>query len=487
MAAKFYITTPIYYVNDQPHLGHAYTTLIADVLARLQRRQLGSKQVWFLTGTDEHGAKVAEKAAAADLPVEEYVERVAGQFRQAWQALNIGYDDFIRTTDERHAQAVTKIMGRLRAAQTPAGREALYLDEYQGLYCIGCEKFLTEKDLVDGLCPLHNRKPELIKEKNWFFRLSDYLPTVEKLISSDELLIQPVERKNEALGFIKQGLTDFSVSRQSVKWGLPIPWDQGQTIYVWVEALMNYVTAIGYLTDDKKFQSWWPAEVQLLGPEILKFHAIYWPALLLALGLSLPRKLLVHSFFTVDGQKMSKSLGNAIDPVKLAERYTADGARYLILSQFAFGAEADIKVSDFDERYTADLANGIGNLVARLTNLAEKSQVSGQIIVPTDDRIARVHHLFLEAQIKEALNLIWEMIRESDQELEKVKPWQLARTDSAAAAELIWRLLSKLKLIGQLIEPVLPETAVKIAGLFKDGRVVKPANLFNRLDDHVSS
>ena len=483
MPDRFYITTPIYYVNDQPHVGHAYSTLLADVASRYWRAKLGADKVWFLTGTDEHGAKILARAQEQGVAVEQFVEQVALQFQAAWKKLNISNDDFIRTTERRHIEAVGKIMARLRAAVTPSGQDALYQGEYEGLYCLGCEKFLTEKELIDGKCPLHpNQTPQLLKEKNWFFRLQDWLPQLEQLIVSDKLKIVPETRKNEVLGLLKQGLPDFSVSRQTVKWGIPVPWDPEQVIYVWIEALMNYLTAIGYPADEKKFRTWWPASVQLLAPDILKFHAVYWPVMLLALKLPLPPELWVHGFFTVDGQKMSKSLGNSIDPNALVDRFGADAARYLILSQFSFGSESDIKISDFTERYNGELANGLGNFVARVTNLAEKYLPQASEI-PEFASAAQgaIDQAMASAQFKEALQLMWQIIREGDQQIETAKPWELAKTQPDRLRQELTALLGRVKLIGRLIAPVMPQTAATILSLFHGPKISKPANLFKRL------
>jgi len=484
MSKSFYVTTPIYYVNDQPHLGHAYSTLLADVLARYYRHKLGNDKVWLLAGTDEHGAKVLAKAQEQSIPVEIFVTSVAEKFQQAWKNLAISNDDFIRTTEERHMQAVTKIMGRLRAAQTPTGADVLYQGTYEGLYCEGCEKFLTERDLVDDKCPLHpGQTPQLVKEANWFFRLTDFLPQIAESIEKDLIKIIPAERKNEALGYIKQGMTDFSVSRENVSWGIPLPWEPTQTIYVWIEALMNYITAIGYPGDDKKFNHWWPAQAQVLAADILKFHAIFWPAMLLALKLPLPEKLFVHGFFTVDGQKMSKSIGNVIDPNILVERFGVDATRYLILSQFSFGSESDIKVSDFTERYNADLANGLGNLVARLTNLAEKHLPAGTSIPEVQDMRADQINTLIEAmKYREALQIIWQIIAECDGQLEREKPWELIKTNPERVMVLLTELLAKVRYIGQAVTPVMPTIGERIAEIFATDIIHKPANLFNRLE-----
>ncbi|MFH1565199.1 MAG: class I tRNA ligase family protein, partial [bacterium] len=303
---KFYITTPIYYVNDKPHIGHAYTTIAADVLARYHR--LKGEDVFFLTGTDEHGDKVARSAEKNGKSPLEFCDENSAKFQMAWDVLNITNNDFIRTTEERHKKIVKVLFERLRDARTPLGNVVIYEGEYEGLYCVGCEKYITEKELDNGKCPDHQKEPEVIREKNWFFRLSDYGKVLREKIESDEIYVFPQERKNEVLSFIDQGLDDVAISRPSVKWGLPIPWDADQKIYVWIEALMNYLSAIDI--DSERGKKLWPADVHLMAKDIIKFHAVIWPAILLALDLDLPKSISVHGFFTIDGKKMSKSLGN---------------------------------------------------------------------------------------------------------------------------------------------------------------------------------
>jgi len=337
----FFITTPIYYVNDQPHIGHAYTTIAADLLARFHR--LAGREVFFLTGTDEHGSKIAEAAAAAGMSEIDFCDQTVKTFLHAWSNLGIENDQFIRTTSERHLVAVQKILDAMRIAKTDDGRDVVYSDYYEGLYCTGCEKFITEKELVDGKCPDHLAVPEKLKEKNYFFRLTAFLPKIKSMIESGELLILPEERRREVLGLINLDLPDFSLSRERVKWGIPLSFDSSQVAYVWVDALSNYISAIGYADDQVSFDKWWSqAEVvHLMAKDILKFHCLYWPAMLMAAGVELPNTIFLHGFFTVDGAKMSKTLGNFIDPNDMVDRFGPDGTRYLLLTQYPFGIDGD--------------------------------------------------------------------------------------------------------------------------------------------------
>lgn len=486
MKKKFYITTPIYYVNDRPHIGHSYTTLVADVLARYYREKLGKDNVFFLTGTDEHGTKVAQSAEQSGLSPQQFCDQTAVLFKKAWQSLNISNDDFIRTTEERHIKAVQKIFNQLKEAKTPKGNPAIYQDTYQGLYCTGCEKFMTEKELVDGKCPDHQKKPEKLSEKNWFFRLSDYLDDLKKRIESNEFEILPEGRKNETLGLIEQGVADFSISRETVTWGVELPFDKTQKSYVWVDALSNYITAIGYPDDKEKFNKWWPADLHLMAQDILKFHALYWPALLMALDLPLPKREFIHGFFTIDGKKMSKSLGNIITPEELVKKYGTDGVRYLLLSQFSFGQEADIKAELFDERYNADLANGIGNLVSRTANMFE-NYLDGKAPpsrLKFDIDINEIDDLIEDYNFSDALRKVNENIEFGNKIIESDKPWLLYKNGKI---DLLIKTLGEvrgilLKIADQL-KAILPNTSEKITDIFDSKKKIeKPKEpLFKRV------
>lgn len=475
MAQRFYITTPIYYVNDRPHIGHAYTTVAADVLARYHRQK--GHDVFFLTGTDEHGAKVAESAQKAGMEPQAFCDQNSLLFKDAFKALDISHDYFIRTTDKRHLRAVQKFMQLLH------DRGHIYEGVYEGLYCVGCEKFLTEKELVDGKCPLHNRPPEKLKEKNYFFKLKKYLPAIQRLVEQGKLGILPAERKNEVLGLFKQDLEDFSVSREKVTWGIPLPFDPKQKTYVWVEALQNYISAVGYGDDEKEFKQWWPADAHLMAKDILKFHAIYWPAMLMAAGVELPKKIFAHGFFSIDGKKMSKSLGNVIDPNDLVSTFGVDAARYLLLTQFPFGQDGDIKESLFAEKYNADLANNLGNLVSRVLNMIEqyldgKVEQGAPALVPVEHLGEHIERFEFDFVLKE----LWAAIAKANQYIDEHAPWQLAK-DPAKRGELekvLGTLASFLLECAGVLEPFMPHTADTIVGGLELPRITKGDPLFKR-------
>jgi methionyl-tRNA synthetase len=464
---KFYITTPIYYVNSKPHIGHAYTTIVADILARYYRRHLGDKNVFFLTGTDEHGAKIAQAAEQANVAPQIFCDQISKQFKDAWKALNIANDDFIRTTEPRHEKVVKEILLELKNAKTPKGNPAIFEGEYSGLYCVGCESYKKEEDLVDGKCPDHNKAPEFVKEKNWYFKLSDFADILREKISNDEIKILPADRKAEVLSFINQGLEDIAISRRQVKWGVALPFDEEQTTYVWVDALINYISALDY-PKGKNFKNFWPANVQLLAKDILKFHCIIWPALLIALGIEPPQSLFVHGYFTIDGKKMSKTLGNVIDPNDLVSQFGADAARYLIISQFQFGQDGDIKAEEFKTKFNADLANGIGNFVSRVLGMTEKyfenKIPKGKVapIIDWADVKQECAANFQELKIWENAKLIFDVIKKLDGFIATAKPWEVAKTDENELKTIIYNLLESIRELAVLLIPFLPETSAKI-------------------------
>ncbi|MCD4705139.1 class I tRNA ligase family protein [bacterium] len=486
-----YITTPIYYVNDKPHIGHAYTTIVADVLARYYRNKLGDDNVYFLTGTDEHGAKIAESAAKVGIDPQKFTDQISDEFKEAWQNLEISNDQFIRTTSEKHIKIVTDILNKLKEAKTPLGNDVLYESEYEGLYCVGCEKFLNPSDLVDEKCPDHNQKPKLVKEKNWFFRLNDFLPLIKEKITKDELLIYPSTRKNEVLGLIdKQDLPDFSISRsiKSVPWGIDLPWDKNQKSYVWVDALSNYITALDYPQGDL-FQKFWPANIQLLALDILKFHTLYWPAILLALGMELPKQLAIHGFFTINGQKMSKTIGNVIHPNEVVEKYGAEVSKYLILSQFSFGSESDIKVEDFPIKYNADLVNGLGNLINRTTKMVE-DYLDGEIdksgLEIIEDVVSKINQDIEKINFKEALVKIWKLIQESNFLIDQEKPWELSKSNNKDDQEKLKSVLGfcikNLYNVAYSLNFLMPQKSQEILDIIQADKIKKPAKpLFPRL------
>ncbi|MBI2054769.1 MAG: methionine--tRNA ligase [Candidatus Sungbacteria bacterium] len=403
----YFITTPIYYVNDVPHIGHAYTTVAADVYARW-RKSMG-QDVRLLTGTDEHGDKIEKAATARGKDVKSYADEISSVFRETWDKLCVQYDRFIRTTDSDHGATVKQFMQKIY------DRGFVSKGIYEGLYCVGHEAFLNESDLVDNKCPDHQTIPERHKEENYFFHLSKFQDQLIKLIESDELVIAPDERKNEILGKLRQGLEDISISRsmKKTKWGIPIPRDETQTVYVWVDALINYYT---YGSQEKC----WPADLHLVGKDILWFHSVVWPALLLAAGEEPPKKVFAHGFFTIGGQKMSKTLGNVITPDEITQKFGVDGARYLLLSAFPFGADGDFDWDKLTEKYNADLANGIGNLAARITTLAAEQEInllglSGESQKYIDSLAQEYQNLMESLEFYGAINIIQQLVSYADQ------------------------------------------------------------------------
>ena len=360
--ARFYVTTPIYYVNDVPHIGHAYTTVAGDVLTRWRR--LFGDEVFYLTGTDEHGLKVQRAAEARGVTPKTLVDETAGHFRDTWDGLDIAYDDFIRTTEPRHYAAVQTFLQKIYDAGD------IELGTYEGLYCVSCEAYYSDDELVDGNCPIHLRPVEHVVEQNYFFRLSRFTDRLLAHYAEHPDAVQPESRMNEVLGFIRGGLQDFSMSRTSIDWGVPLPWDPTHVAYVWADALFNYCTAVGYATDDARFAKWWPVDYHLVGKDILRFHAVYWPAMLMAAGLEPPRCVFAHGWLLVGGEKMSKTRLNQIAPADLVADFGVDGFRYHFMTDQRFGPDGDFSYEAMVQRYNADLANNFGNLANRVLNMA---------------------------------------------------------------------------------------------------------------------
>lgn len=482
---KFYITTSIPYTNALPHIGFALEAVQADVLARYHR--ILDEDVFFLTGTDEHGIKTARAAKTVGKEPKEFADEISERFRLLAKILNISNDSFIRTTDEKiHKPAVEKLWKKLEE------NGDIYKKKYKGYYCAGCEAFITEKNIVDGKCPIHQRDLELIEEENYFFRLSKYTTEIRDLITKDELKIIPETRKNETLSMLTQGMEDVSFSRTKDKyWGFEVPGDPSQIIYVWCDALPNYISAIGYYKEDKNFKKYWPADVHCLGKDIMKFHTIFWPAMLLSVGLELPKIIFVHGFITVDNQKMSKSLGNVIDPFELVEKYGVDAVRYYLLREILPAEDGDFTFQKFEERYNADLASGLGNLVSRLLTLAEKTDfkkienISKEAEKEINSAIHNCKELLVGFKFNESLKSIWDLIGFCNKYIDYKKPWETKDPN------VIYDLLVCLAHIARLLEPFLPETSEKIfkqLGVnpldkkFLKFKIKKTQPLFQRID-----
>ena len=487
---KFYVTTSIDYVNSKPHIGHALEKIQADVLARYRR--VKGEDVWFLTGADEHGVKIVRAAKEAGKNPKEFVDENAEKFKELKKVFNLSWDDFIRTSDQkRHWPGAQKLWLKFYEAGD------LYKKKYRGLYCVGHEAFVTEKDLIEGKCRDHKKEPEIIEEENWFFRLSKYSKEIEKQIADGKMRIIPESRKNEILFFISQGLEDVSFSRprKDLSWGIPVPNDPEHTMYVWCDALANYITAIGYADENSKFQipnskfwKWWPADMHIIGKDILRFHAAIWPGMLLSAKLPLPKAIFVHGFITVDGEKMSKTVGNIVDPVELVKKYGTDAARFYLLREIPSYGDGNFSYEKFEQRYNGELANGLGNLVSRVVVLGEKlsplklDKIDAEIKNECERVFKNYEKKLEEIRLNEALGYIWELISFADRYINNKKPWELKNE------ELKNVIVNASYLIGavvNLLEPFLPDTSEKIRKqiLFNGQKIEikKSWNLFPRI------
>ncbi len=475
-----YITTPIYYSNDVPHLGHTGTTVFADIVARYYRA-LGV-ETFFLTGTDEHGEKVALSAQKAGQDPQAFVDDLAVKWQEYWKELNISNDKFIRTTSVGHKQIVNELLNKLKNTKTPSGQDAVYENVYKGIYCVGCEEFKAERDLVDGKCPEH--RPDQIQykeEKNYFFRISEYIPLVKKYMEDGTLPVIPANKKNEMLSRLSEEIQDTSISRQNVKWGIPIPWDNAQTTYVWVEALMNYYTATRFDWGDKIDRTkFWPADVHFLGKGNNWFHSVIWPALLLALDLPLPKKIFVHGYYNVDGKKMGKSLGNVISPRELIDRYGIDGTRFLLAASMPYENDSDVSYKWFDEKYNSALANGIGNLVSRIIKLASEDASIGSTndegFAAIIEKYPNIKKAYEDFKLHEVVLLIAELVADLNEYFTKEEPWKKAGEEKSA---IIKEAMQKLQVISTLYSPIMPESAKTIAESIASKSLMAP--LFKRI------
>lgn len=477
MNKKFYITTAIAYVNGAPHIGHALEFIQADVLARYYR--LLGVPTFFLTGTDEHGIKNYTSAETAGLKPKEFVDKNAKVFQELDKALNISQDFFIRTTDkEIHYPGVEKFWKAL----VDAGD--IYKGKYEGLYCPGHEAFLNEADLVDGKCPDHEAPLQKIVEENYLFRYTKYVPKVIELIESGKLSVIPGFRKNEIINLLKSNPGDVSFSRPKDKlpWGIPVPGDPDQIIYVWSDALVNYLTGVGYGRDEELFKKWWPADLHVIGKDILRFHAGLWPAMLLSAEVELPKVIFVHGFVNTGGRKLSKSTGNTVDPFELVKQYGVDPLRYFLLRESPPTGDSEFTIAKFEARFNADLASGLGNLVSRVATLAEKSglEIAAKPAKPLLDSPYRI--AIEDYRFNDALSYVWSKISESDKVISEAKPWETLESDPEKTQEVLRNLVLQLREIGELLLPVLPETGEKILGIFAGPKIKSTLPLFPRLE-----
>ena len=461
---SFYITTPIFYPNANLHMGHAYSTTLADIIARYHR--IKGEEVYFLTGADENTEKVVLAAKIAEKTTTEYLDGIVSNFKDLFKKLDISYDQFIRTSDQkRHWPGAQELWNRI----TNAGD--LEKRIYKGLYCIGHEAFITEKDLVDGKCPDHNEKPQTLEEENWFFKLSKYGNVIKEKIESGELEILDNGRKTEILAFLARGLEDISFSRSvdKVSVGIPIPGDLTQKMYVWCDALSNYVTALGFGTSDMNlYDKFWPANVHIIGKDILRFHALIWPAMLLSAGLPLPKTLLVHGFITSGGRKMSKSLGNVIDPNELINMYGAEAVRYYLARHISSFEDSDLTYQTFKEHYNANLANGLGNLTSRIL----KMSVSNSIKIEIKNKKDFQSDFNMEKyDVKSYCDEIWKKIAELDKSIQKNEPFKTIKTDKKKGGDQIKALLEDLFEIACKLEPIMPETSKTIQTLTLENKM----------------
>ncbi len=467
---KFYLTTPIYYVNDEPHIGHLYTTIIADIISRYYK--LLGIDTFFLTGTDEHGAKIYEVAKKNNYEPKQYCDFIVEKFKNVWEEFCIEYSNFIRTTDKLHEDTVKLILQKL------FDNGDIYKAYYEGLYCVQCERFISEDELVDGVCPDHLTKPILHKEENYFFKISKYKTIIFEKIQNGEIQIIPETRKNEILGKLQLSVEDISISRKTLRWGIPLPFDEQQTTYVWIDALINYLSGIDYFNLVKRNCSYfWPCDLHIIGKDILWFHSVIWPAILLSLGLSLPKKILAHGFFTVKGKKMSKTLGNIIRPKELKDLFGIDAARSLVISAFPLDTDGDISINEMIQRYNQLLADNLGNLVNRTFGMLEKyfnnqlmvSEISSNVKEVIISTVSSYKKCFEKLDIHGILNIVLTISSFANKYVQDMQPWSLFKNkEIQKLTNVISDLLYCIKSVVLLCYPLMPNVCKKILACFNE-------------------
>ena len=474
----YYVTTPIYYVNAEPHLGHAYTTIAADVLARHMRQR--GEDVFFLTGTDEHGEPVAQAAERLGVDSHELAEQNSARFRDMAARVNATNDFFIRTSDPRHQKRVQEVLQQVH------DNGYVYEGTYEGWYCPRCADFKTDTELIEGnKCPIHLIELEREKEDNWFFKLSAFQEPLERLYADRPGFVLPRNRYNEALSFIKGGLNDVSLTRR-LKWGVPVPWDESQVFYVWFDALLNYYTALSFAREGEDLtERYWPCTVHLIGKDILKFHAVFWPALLMAAGIEVPERLFIHGYLLMDEHKMSKSLGNVIDPFRIIDLYGVDALRYYLFREVSFGQDGNVSTAGFETRYTSELANEYGNLASRTLAMVARYRDGrvADVAEQTADLAGRVARRFDDVDVSGALEEIWKEVRRLNQYVQEERPWELAKAGEDERLDTVLaQLVEGLRAVSYELRPFIPDAAGKLIEALERDRLESIDPLFPRIE-----